>query len=98
RRLAAASDIPTAIEAGLPGLTAEQFIGLFAPPGTPKPIIAQIAEATRLAIADREFNNRLIALGLEPAADTSPGKMQEIVEAEFTHWTPVIRAIGLKLD
>ena len=98
QRLPAAAEIPTAAESGLPGLTAEQYIGLYAPPGTPAPIIGQIAEATRLAIADRELHDRLIALGLAPSTDTSPGRMRDVVEQEFALWTPVIKAIDLKLD
>src|SRR5712691_8624919 len=46
-RLIAAPDIPTAVEAGLPGMVSQQLIGLFAPAGTPKAIIDQIAVASR---------------------------------------------------
>src|SRR4029077_2871130 len=45
QRLIAAPDIPTAVEAGLPGMVSQQLIGLFVPAGTPKPIIEQIAAA-----------------------------------------------------
>ena len=97
-RLAAAPELPTTAEAGLPGVDTEQFIGLFAPTGTSKAIIAQIAEATRAAMADRDYQQRLIASGFDPYPDSSPEKMRQVVEAEFAHWTPVIKAIGLKLD
>src|SRR5438552_8709552 len=50
-RLIAAPDIPTAVEAGVPGMVSQQLIGLFAPAGTPQAIIDQIASATRLALA-----------------------------------------------
>src|SRR4051794_35273541 len=49
QRLVAAPDIPTAIELGLPRLTSEGFLAVFAPSGTPKPIIDRIAQATRTA-------------------------------------------------
>src|ERR1700704_3665476 len=51
KRLAAAPEIPTAAEAGLPGLTVTASLGLLAPSGTPTPIIEQIAPATRTALA-----------------------------------------------
>jgi tripartite-type tricarboxylate transporter receptor subunit TctC len=98
KRVPAAPEIPTAAEAGLPGLVTEQFIGLFAPVGTPKTIVEQIAQATRLTLADPDFQQRLFSLGFEAAPDPSPGAMQRIVEAEFAYWTPVIKSIGLKLD
>src|SRR5262249_54099550 len=53
KRLASAPDIPTVTEAGIPGLVSHNFIGLFAPKGTPQPIVEQIAPATRAALADQ---------------------------------------------
>src|SRR5712671_2086316 len=55
-----APDIPTAIEAGLPGMVAGNLNGLFAPANVPKAIIDQIAEATRKIMADEEFQKVLI--------------------------------------
>lgn len=97
-RIAAAPDIPTAVEAGLPGLIAQTAIGLFAPAGTPKSIIAQIAEATRAAIRDQAFKERLEADGIQPFTDSSPEKMRQALAEEFARWTPIIKSIGFKLD
>jgi tripartite-type tricarboxylate transporter receptor subunit TctC len=97
-RLAAAPDIPTAAESGVPKMIALQVIGLFAPTGTPKAIIEQIAQATRSAMADPDYRQRLVASGFEPPADMSPQKMRQVNEEEFARWTPVIKSIGLKLD
>jgi tripartite-type tricarboxylate transporter receptor subunit TctC len=88
-RVTAAPEIPTAVEAGLPGMIAQNFIGLFAPAGTPRTIITQISDATRRAMADEEFRQKLIASGFEPY----PGRF---VEDEVARLTPVIKAIGLK--
>src|SRR5215470_19355154 len=60
RHLEAAPEIPTNVEAGFPDLVTLMFMGLFAPGGTPRPIIDEVASATRSAMADREFQNRLI--------------------------------------
>src|SRR5258708_33547131 len=54
-RLIAAPEIPTAVEAGLPGMISQQAIGLFAPAGTPKVIIGPISDATRAALAAASF-------------------------------------------
>jgi tripartite-type tricarboxylate transporter receptor subunit TctC len=74
------------------------FTGLFSPKGTPKAIIDQIAEATRKAAADQELQRMFINLGIEPDLDASPQKAQRLLEDEITRWTPVIRAIQLKID
>jgi tripartite-type tricarboxylate transporter receptor subunit TctC len=97
-RLIAAPDIPTAVEAGLPGMVSQNFIGLFAPARTPRAIVEQIAQATRSAMADREFQQAFVASGFEPYVDSSPDKAKRFVEDEIARWTPIIKAIGLKLE
>jgi tripartite-type tricarboxylate transporter receptor subunit TctC len=97
-RLAAAPDIPTAVEAGIPGMISQQSIGLFAPTGTPKPIIEQISLASRTAIADRSYQQMLIESGFEPDLDSTPDKFRRLIEEDIARWTPLVRAIGLKLD
>jgi len=91
KRLAAVPDIPTVAEAGMPGLASQQFIGLFAPRGTPKPIVEQIADATRAAMADSELQQLFMASGFEPDLDSSPVKARRLVEDEIAKWTPVIK-------
>jgi tripartite-type tricarboxylate transporter receptor subunit TctC len=97
-RLIAAPDIPTAVEAGIPGMISQQAIGLFAPARTPKPIIEQISLASRTAIADRSYQQMLIESGFEPDLDSMPEKFRRVMEEDIARWTPVVRAIGLKLD
>jgi tripartite-type tricarboxylate transporter receptor subunit TctC len=97
-RLAAVPAVPTAVEAGLPGMIAQNFIGLFAPAGTPAALVERIAQATRAAMADRDFRDAFIAAGFEPIADSGPDQARRFVEDELARWTPVIRALGLKLD
>ena len=97
-RVAAAPDIPTAVEAGLPGMIAQNFIGVFAPVGTPKSIVVQLSEATARAMADDEYRRKLIASGFEPYLDPSPDRAQRFLEEEFGRLSPVIKAIGLRLE
>lgn len=98
RRLAALPDIPTAVEAGLPKMVSQNFIGLFAPAQTPKPIVEQIAQATRAAMAAADFQRLLRTSGQEPELESSPEKTRRFVQEEIAQWTPIIHSIGLKLD
>jgi len=98
RRLAAAPDIPTAVEAGLPGMVAQNFTALFAPAHTPGRIVEQIAQATRTAMSDPELRRQLVASGFEPEIDSTPEKTRAFVREEIARWTPVVKSIGLKLD
>jgi tripartite-type tricarboxylate transporter receptor subunit TctC len=98
QRLIAAPDIPTAVEAGLPGMVSQQLIGLFAPAGTPKAIIEQIAQASRTALAERAFQEILIESGFEPDVDSNSEKLRRLIEDDIALWAPLVKAIGLKLD
>ena len=98
RRLVAAPEIPTAVEAGLPGMISQQSIGLFAPAGTPKAIIEQIAQSTRTALAERTYQQMLIESGFEPDVNSTPEKFRRLIEDDLARWAPLVKAIGLKLD
>jgi tripartite-type tricarboxylate transporter receptor subunit TctC len=98
RRLAAAPDIPTAVEAGLPAMIAQNFTAIFAPAHTPARIVEQIAQATRTAMSDPALRAQLVASGFEPETGSTPDKARAFVREEIARWTPVVKAIGLKLD
>lgn len=98
KRLAAASEIPTAVESGMPDMIAQNFLALFAPAGTPRAIVEQIAEASRSALADPEFQRTLVTAGTDPVLDSGPEKTRRFVEEEIVRWTPIIKAVGLKVE
>jgi tripartite-type tricarboxylate transporter receptor subunit TctC len=97
-RLVTDPEIPTAVESGMPGMISVNFTGLFAPAGTPKPIIEQIAAATRTVMAEEFVRKNLIEQGLEPYRDSTPEKTRRFVEDDIARWTPVFRTIGLKFN
>jgi tripartite-type tricarboxylate transporter receptor subunit TctC len=97
-RLAGAPDLPTAAEAGLPGLVATGAVGLLAPARTPRPIIDQIAQATRTALADRAYQQALIEGGYEPTPDSSPDKFQQMLANDVALWAPLVKRLALKID
>jgi tripartite-type tricarboxylate transporter receptor subunit TctC len=95
-RLKAAPDIPTSIEAGLPDMVAQTTFGIFAPSGTPKPIIERLNEVTQQAMADEQFQNELLRLGFEPVRGAGPEKAALIFQGELKRWTPMLKAGGAK--
>jgi len=97
-RLAAAPDIPTAVEAGLAGMVSRQSIGLFAPTGTPKDIVAQIAGASRTALADPAYQQMLVETGFEPDVDSDPEKLRQLIREDIARWAPLVASMGLKID
>jgi tripartite-type tricarboxylate transporter receptor subunit TctC len=94
-RLKAAPEIPTAIEAGVPDMIAQLFNGLFAPVGTPKPIIDKIASATNSVMQDKEFQTTLVSSGFEPVLDSNPDKARAFVAEEVRRWPPILKAAGM---
>ena len=95
QRLKAAPNIPTAVET-LPDMIALVFSGVFAPAGTPRPIVERISQLTRTALADPAFQNTLVQSGFEPVLDSSPDKAQSFIEQEHKRLVPVIKAAGFK--
>lgn len=94
-RLKAAPNIPITIEV-LPDMVALLFTGLFAPAGTPKSVIDRVSQATRTALSDASFQDKLIQSGFVPVIDSSPAKAQRFIDQERARFMPVIKATGFK--
>ncbi len=97
-RIKAAPDIPTAIEAGLPGMVAANFNGLFAPKGISQAIIDQIAKETRPVMQQKDVQEALIKAGFEPGIDLGPDETNKMVAEELARWTPLMKEIGFKME
>jgi tripartite-type tricarboxylate transporter receptor subunit TctC len=98
RHLEAAPDIPISPEVGFPDLITLMFMGVFAPAGTPRPIIERIASASHRAMADKEFQKRLIQAGFEPVMNSGPEQTAKFVKEELVRWTPLLKASGLEMN
>ena len=97
-RVESAPDIPTAIEAGLPDMVAQTTFGVFAPAGTPRPILQRINAVSQDAMADPQFQNELLRLGFEPVLDVGPDKAAGVFQEELARWTPILKATSTKAE
>jgi len=99
-RLAAAPDIPTVDEAGLPGFYASLWYGLWVPKDTPKDVIAKLNVAVVDALSTPAVRTRLAELGPEiPAREQqTPAALGAFQRAEIEKWWPIIKAANIKAE
>jgi tripartite-type tricarboxylate transporter receptor subunit TctC len=99
-RLAAAPDIPTVAEAGLPGFDIASWFALYAPKGTPPDVVARLNAAARTGLADANVRRRLADLGQEVVApdEQAPEALGKLHKAEVDKWFPIIKAASLKTE
>jgi tripartite-type tricarboxylate transporter receptor subunit TctC len=100
KRLAAAPEIPTVDEAGLPGFHVELWSGVWTPKGTPKDIIGKLNAAIRDALVDPAVRKRLEETGLDipPREKQTPQALGAHQQAEVKKWWPMIKAAQIKAE
>lgn len=96
-RTAAAPDIPTAEEAGVPGLVAVSWFGLVAPAQAPKVIVDKLSRETARILKLPDVHKRIADLGAEPVGGT-PKEYAAFIQSEITKWRKVIQDAGVRLD
>ena len=86
-------DVPTVAEAGYPGPAMVSWVGIFAPAGTPAPIVAQLNKALNAALADPEVQKRIKDSGarMNPG---SPQQFTEFLNKERARWTTMVKEAG----
>jgi tripartite-type tricarboxylate transporter receptor subunit TctC len=99
-RIKALPDAPTLDEQGLKGFELVVWHGIYAPKGTPKPIIDKMNQAVRAALKDPAVVQRMADLGAEivPDSKLSPESLQVWLKSEIDKWGPIIRATGTFAD
>jgi tripartite-type tricarboxylate transporter receptor subunit TctC len=97
-RLLAAPDLPTAVEQGVSDLVSPNFIGVYAPAGTPKIIMEQIAKANLKLLEEPAYQEMLIAGTFEPQPGLGPQPYRAYVESEIARWRPIVQALGIRFD
>jgi tripartite-type tricarboxylate transporter receptor subunit TctC len=97
-RIAAAPEIPTTDEAGLPGFYFSFWHALWAPKGTPKETIARLNAAAKSTLADPNLRQKLVDLSQEiyPAEQQTPEALLAFHQAEIEKWWPIINAADIK--
>ena len=96
----ALANLPTLDESGMKGFNVSIWHGMYAPKGTPKPILDQLNAALRNALKDPDFVKKQEALGAVVITDgrLAPAEHKKFVEAEIAKWGPVIKAAGQYAD
>ena len=95
RRSAIMPDIPTTAEAGFPALVADNSYALFAPAGTPAPILARLHDATIASLALPEVHDQLREQGAEVVGN-SPAELSAYVTAEIPKWAALAHQAGVQ--
>ena len=94
KRSVAAPEYPTIAEAGVSGYEHSSWVGLLAPAGTPRPILARLnAEAVKAARAD-DTRPYLLKFGMEPVGST-PAEYAALIKREIAKWQKVVKAAGI---
>jgi tripartite-type tricarboxylate transporter receptor subunit TctC len=90
-------NLPVASDFGLPNFTYKVWYGLFAPKGTPKPVVDRLVGALNSALQDRNVRDRLAQLGAEAVSSerAQPAMLAAHLKAEIEKWTPIIKAAGV---
>ncbi|MFL6947264.1 MAG: tripartite tricarboxylate transporter substrate-binding protein [Xanthobacteraceae bacterium] len=99
-RLAVAPDLPTAAEAGLPGVEITVWFGMYAPKATPQPVIEKLSAGLREALKEPEVKNRLAMAGAETVAAerATPAALRAHLKSEIDKWVPIIHKAGISAE
>ena len=97
KRSTALPNIPTLDELGLKGYEAVTFVGVLAPAGTPKPIIAKLNDAVRKALETPAVLEKLRDLGTEPGA-SSPEEFGSLISSELKKWRDLATKTNMKFE
>jgi tripartite-type tricarboxylate transporter receptor subunit TctC len=94
------NDLPTLHEAGLPNFEIAVWHGLYAPKGTPKPVVDSLSKALQVALKDTNVKQRFGELGTEPVAESraTPDAHRAFLKAEIDKWGPIIKKAGVYAD
>lgn len=97
KRLPELPNVPTMIESGFPGFEAYGWIGIFAPAGTPEPVIARLNRDFVSVINDPEVKTRISAIGAETVGST-PQELDQFWRKEYEFWEKFVKETKLKFE
>jgi len=97
KRTPAAPDLPTMIEAGVPGYVAANWFGTAVPAKTPPAIVSKLRQEIARALRLPDVSERLLSQGMEPTSST-PEEFSAYIRSEMTKWAKVVKASGAKAE
>lgn len=92
-RAAAAPELPTVSESGLPGFEAMSWFGLLAPAGTPQAVLQRLETETQKVLASPAFKDRMATMGAMPGVPTS-ASFARVIQEEIKRWAPTSSAVA----
>jgi len=100
KRVPSLPNVPTMDEAGLKGFEVAVWHALYAPKGTPKPVIDTLTKALQTALKDSTVKQRFGDLGTEPVAENraTPESLRKHLKTEIDRWGPIIKKAGVYAD
>ena len=98
KRISTLPDVPTAAEAGFPAFDVTTWYGLYAPRGTPKPVITALVAALQTALKDPALVSRFAELSMVPVEQdrANPAALEAFLKAEIEKWGRIIKAAGIE--
>jgi len=93
-RLPGLPDVPTLAEAGLPGFNFYLWLGVIAPGGTPKDVVAKLSEALRASVGSREIGERLKSDGAE-AMSMAPEEFADFLKRDLSQWARLVKDLEI---
>lgn len=98
KRVAAAPDIPTLAESGLPGFEVIAWQGLVGPAGLPRPIVNQLAAQIEKLVGDPAASEKFKTAALEPLPGSTPDSFAAYVKSEIARWGDIVKTSGAVQD
>lgn len=97
KRFAAALELPTLAESGLPGFDVTSWYSIVAPAGTPNEIIARLRSEIAAALAQADIQEKLAALGAEPIGNT-PAEFAAMIKVETAKWGKIVKDANIQVE
>ncbi|MEO5701308.1 MAG: tripartite tricarboxylate transporter substrate binding protein [Casimicrobiaceae bacterium] len=97
KRIAAAPELPTVAESGLPGFEVVSWYGIVAPAATPPEIVARLQSAIATALHEPEVREKLVGLGAEPIGNT-PQAFGAMIQTETVKWSKIVRDAKITIE
>jgi tripartite-type tricarboxylate transporter receptor subunit TctC len=96
-RFPSVPEVPSAVEAGIPGMQAQLWFGLFTTGKTPRTIVTKLNREIGDILRDPQAKEAILKQGIE-ATPSTPEELRDWVKSELARWTPIIQAAGIRAD